>query len=240
MVNLSLTMCEMEVVITFLSYVAWNEINYSVSVLGLWVVSIKEKDRIFLYPTLWSQMILDVLVYFPLGVMGRYSAGRKGGPSPLMGWKKKLPHGIGRLRLCRCNRVCKAGSCWTLPANWWLSCASTGPGQSHPWWESGLWAVALSKELSSSLALLFKSSYSGIACIYSAALPEDPERNCAVVLRKQIVLENRRTSTRLGCSEPHSTSRWMYPGVEHTQPFWATFSNVLSPSLWKISSLYLN
>lgn len=91
---------------------------------------------------------------------------------------------------------------------WRVACASTGLGESHPWWEPGLWAVALGKELSSSLALLFTSSDSGTAWVYSVALPEDSERNCAMVLRKQIVLENRRSSTRSGSSEPHSTWPW--------------------------------
>lgn len=43
-----LVMYEMEVIITFLSYVARNEINYSVSKLGFWVVSTKEEDGVFL------------------------------------------------------------------------------------------------------------------------------------------------------------------------------------------------
>ena len=133
-----------------------------------------------------------------------------GGSAPF--WDEELPHGTGRPCIPDSGGATQLAG-WAMPhpvykLAWRLAGACTEPGRCHCWWEPGLWAAVLGKEFSSPLALSFTSPDSGTTCVCSAALPEDPERSCALVLRKQIVPGNRRQVTGMG-QKVHQVPCWV-------------------------------
>lgn len=169
-------------------------------------------------PTTWCQMWLVVGYFCPSIICslcnewGRHNAGRNGGLSPFLGWEEELPHGTGRPCIPDSGEAIQLAG-WAMlhliyKLAWRLTCARTWPGRCHYWWEPRLWAAAVGKEFSSLLALFFTSPDCGTICVCSAALPEDPERSCPLVLRKQIVPGNRRGMARMG-QKLHQVLCWV-------------------------------